>query len=327
MKYISYQNTDAYYNVALEHYLLEEADLTEAVFFFSQYGNAVIVGKNQNSFAEVNQAYAREHHIQVARRETGGGAVYDDLGNISFSFVLPVEDPGKVNFKKFVQPMVDALHQIGVAVITDGRNDLVIKGKKVSGSAQRYVNGRLLHHGTLLFDINTEVMSHVLTPAKDKFISKAAKSVQSRVGLIKDALPAGFTILDLKKQLTKELAAGDNELKLSSAAWARVQRLRDDTFASWDWNWGTTPAFQFNQHKRFAGGRVELHANIDRGRISAIKIQGDFLGIGDISELEQALIGQAFSHAAVEKLCQTLPFKNYFGENISIQEFADLFQN
>ncbi|OIL19203.1 lipoate--protein ligase [Oenococcus oeni] len=325
MKYISYENTDAFYNVAMEHYLLEEYPLTEPVFFFSQYGNAVIVGKNQNTFAEVNQAYAKENGIQVARRETGGGAVYDDLGNISFSFVLPVSDPAKVNFKKFVQPMVDALNKLGVPVVTDGRNDLIINGKKVSGSAQRYANGCLLHHGTLLFDINMEVMSRVLTPAKDKFISKAAKSVKSRVGLIKSSLPEGFTILDFKNQLTKELSNGDDELKLEEHDLKRVQELRDNKFSTWNWNWGRTPKFEFNNWQRFAGGSVEIHANVSQGKITVIKIQGDFLGISDITDLEKLLQGVLFTKDAVKGVLQKTNLRNYFGDKISLEDLESLF--
>ncbi|WP_427860465.1 lipoate--protein ligase family protein, partial [Liquorilactobacillus sicerae] len=105
-----------------------------------------------------------------------------------------------------------------------------------------------------MFDINTEVMSRVLTPSKDKFISKAAKSVKSRVGLIKDSLPEEFTILDLKNQLTKELADGDSELKLEQHDLRRVQELRNNKFSTWDWNWGKTPKFEFNNRQRFIGG-------------------------------------------------------------------------
>ncbi|MDN6967883.1 lipoate--protein ligase [Oenococcus sp. UCMA 17063] len=325
MKYISYENTDAFFNVAMEHYLLEEFPLTEPVFFFSQYGNAVIVGKNQNTFAEVNQTYAKENGIQVARRETGGGAVYDDLGNISFSFVLPVSDPAKVNFKRFVQPMINALNKVGVPVIADGRNDLVINGRKVSGNAQRYANGRLLHHGTLLFDINTEVMSRVLTPAKDKFISKAAKSVKSRVGLIKDSLPEEFTILDLKNKLTKELADGDSELKLEQHDLKRVQELRNNKFSTWNWNWGKTPKFEFNNRQRFTGGTVEIHANVSQGKITAIKIQGDFLGISDIADIEKLLQGVLFTKDAVKQVLQKIPLRNYFGDKISLEDLESLF--
>ena len=325
MKYISYENTDAFFNVAMEHYLLEEFPLTEPVFFFSQYGNAVIVGKNQNTFAEVNQTYAKENGIQVARRETGGGAVYDDLGNISFSFVLPVSDPAKVNFKRFVQPMINALNKVGVPVIADGRNDLVINGRKVSGNAQRYANGRLLHHGTLLFDINTEVMSRVLTPAKDKFISKAAKSVKSRVGLIKDLLPEEFTILDLKNKLTKELADGDSELKLEQHDLKRVQELRNNKFSTWNWNWGKTPKFEFNNRHRFTGGTVEIHANVSQGKITAIKIQGDFLGISDIADIEKLLQGVLFTKDAVKQVLQKIPLRNYFGDKISLEDLESLF--
>lgn len=221
--------------------------------------------------------------------------------------------------------MINALNKLGVPVVADGRNDLVINGRKVSGNAQRYANGRLLHHGTLLFDINTEVMSRVLTPSKDKFISKAAKSVKSRVGLIKDSLPEEFTILDLKNQLTKELADGDSELKLEQHDLRRVQELRNNKFSTWDWNWGKTPKFEFNNRQRFIGGTVEIHANVSQGKITTIKIQGDFLGISDIADIERLLEGAFFTKDAVKQILQKTPLRNYFGDKISLEDLENLF--
>lgn len=147
-------------------------------------------------------------------------------------------------------------------------------------------------------------MSRVLTPAKDKFISKAAKSVKSRVGLIKSSLPEGFTILDFKNQLTKELSNGDDELKLEEHDLKRVQELRDNKFSTWNWNWGRTPKFEFNNWQRFAGGSVEIHANVSQGKITVIKIQGDFLGISDITDLEKLLQGVLFTKDAVKGVLQ-----------------------
>ncbi|CAH1849963.1 Lipoate--protein ligase 1 [Convivina praedatoris] len=193
MQYINYFGTDAYTNIAMDTWLLDNLHPTEPVFALWQNKRAVIVGQYQNTFAEVNQTYIDAHDVQVVRRMTGGGAVYDDLGNICFTFFVPVKTSAEVDFQKFVRPMYDALQSIGIETEISGRNDLTIDGKKISGNAQRYSKGYLSHHGTLLWDTDVNAMVQALNVADEKFISKAAKSVRARVGNIKDYAPADLT--------------------------------------------------------------------------------------------------------------------------------------
>ncbi len=191
MRYVTYMGTDAYTNIATDTWLLNNLNAKEPVFALWQNNNAIIVGQNQNTFGEVNQDFVDEHQIEVVRRVTGGGTVYHDLGNLNFTLFVPIESAANVDFKKFSEPVLRALHTLGIDAEASGRNDLLVNGKKISGVAQRYAKGYLMHHGTLLFDSNVDTMVRSLNVADEKFISKAAKSVRSRVGMIKDAAPKG----------------------------------------------------------------------------------------------------------------------------------------
>lgn len=196
MRYVTYLGTDAYTNIATDTWILNNLHADEPIFALWQNNNAVIVGKNQNTFGEVNQEFIDQHQIEVVRRVTGGGAVYHDLGNLNFTLFVPLDSSANTDFKQFSEPVLKALHNLGIPAEATGRNDLVVNGKKISGVAQRYAKGYLMHHGTLLFDSNVDTMVRALNVADEKFISKAAKSVRSRVGMIKEAAPEGLTLQD-----------------------------------------------------------------------------------------------------------------------------------
>ena len=230
MQFINYLGQDAYTNIAMDSWLLYHLKPTEPVFALWQNKRAVIVGRNQNTFAEVNQDYIDSHDVQVVRRVSGGGAVYHDEGNICFTFFVPVENSGSVNFKKFVQPMYEALHAVGIKAEITGRNDLEVEGKKISGNAQRYAGGYLMHHGTLLWDTDVEAMIRSLNVSDEKFVSKAAKSVRARVGNIKDFAPEDLTLdsfIDaLKYYLTDEGKDGELMTNLAQSKKYEMSNLQ-----------------------------------------------------------------------------------------------------
>ena len=184
MKYLLNPSTNPFYNLALDEYAMKHIEVDEDFFFLWQNEPSVIIGKNQNTLEEINQQFIEENNIHVARRVSGGGAVYHDFGNLNFTFIINVDDPGQVNYKKYVQPIIDALKVMGVTAEASGRNDILIDGLKISGNAQRLANGKLMHHGTLIYDVNIEDMVAALNVSGDKIISKGAKSVRSRVTTI-----------------------------------------------------------------------------------------------------------------------------------------------
>ncbi|GBG96862.1 lipoate--protein ligase [Lactococcus termiticola] len=327
MQYINYLGQDAYTNIAMDSWLLKHLKPEEPVFALWQNKRAVIVGRNQNTFAEVNQDYIDSHDVQVVRRVSGGGAVYHDEGNICFTFFLPVESSAQVNFKQFVKPMYDALQSLGIDAQITGRNDLEIQGKKVSGNAQRYAGGYLMHHGTLLWNSDVDALVRSLSVSDEKFISKAAKSVRSRVGNIKDYAPdldINTFIEKLKYYLTDE--GKDGELVLTDEQIADIKRLRDEQFATWDWNYGESPKFSFEHHEKFAGGGIDIQVNVAEGRITDINFVGDFLGVRDWRDIKDQFIGLPFDVKAVYEVLEANKAGQYFG-TITNEELSNMFKN
>ncbi|GAB2027065.1 lipoate--protein ligase [Lactovum odontotermitis] len=325
LQFVKYEGNDAYQNIAMDSWLLYNLKPEKPVFALWQNKRAVIVGRNQNTFAEVNQDYIDAHNVQVVRRVSGGGAVYHDMGNICFTFFVPVASSAGVNFEQFVKPMHDALQSVGLDAKITGRNDLEIDGKKISGNAQRYAGGYLMHHGTLLWDSDVEAMIRSLNVSDEKFVSKAAKSVRSRVGMIKEYAPD----LDLQKfmdalQYYLTDKGKDGELVLTPEQWAGIKDWRDNRFSTWDWNYGESPKFGFSNHGKFAGGGIDVNVNVEKGLITDIDFVGDFLGVRDWRDIKSQFIGLPFEPSEVLKVLDKNKEGQYFG-TIENQELADLF--
>ena len=185
MKLLILKSKDPYLNLAIEEYLFRNT--TDDIFMLWQNEPTVVIGKNQNVYAEINREYTKEHNIKIARRITGGGAVYHDLGNVNYTFISSRNKEG-IDFKYFTAPIIDALKAIGVNAELSGRNDITVNCKKISGNAQYSTDTRTLHHGTLLFDSDLSVLSSALNVDEEKIRSKAISSTRSRVINIKDLI-------------------------------------------------------------------------------------------------------------------------------------------
>jgi len=231
MKLIRWHNLDAYHNLAAEEHIFTSLDREQEYLLLWQNQNAVVVGRHQNTIEEINTTYVKEHGVQVVRRLSGGGAVYHDLGNLNYSFIVNAP-MGVYNFRELCQPVADTLIRLGVNVEFAGRNDLVIDGKKISGSAQFIRRGRILHHGTLLFHSDLDQVSRVLAVKDDKIASKGVKSVRSRVTNICEHLP-GMTVGAFQSHLEETLL--DRNLtvyELSEPDVAAISSSRDSKYAT-----------------------------------------------------------------------------------------------
>ena len=292
MFYLESPSRDPYFNLALEEYVFERMDKSKSYFMLWQNDNTIVVGKYQNTAEEIDQAYVDAHGIRVARRLSGGGAVYHDKGNLNFTFIVDRADAPGLNFKIFVEPVIQALARFGVHAAFTGRNDLTIDGLKFSGNAQYARRGRLLHHGCIMLDSNLTSVADALRVKEAKFDSKAVKSVRSRVTTINAHAPAPISMEDFKGAL-KECAMASGELEpctLTEEDLAAIRKLRDEKYATWAWNYGFSPAYDMRREMKFPAGLVTAHLSAEGGKIKAVRFYGDFFG-GELGELEGAMVG------------------------------------
>lgn len=324
MRIITNSNTDPRFNLALEEHLLKETK--DEVFMLWQNKSSVIVGRNQNTAAEVDVEKARALDIDIVRRETGGGTVYHDLGNLNYSFIS--SDPDAfLNFRRFARPIIMALEQLGVSAELSGRNDLLINGKKFSGNAQSVHKGRLLHHGTLLFDTDLSVLSTLLTVDPAKIQSKGISSVKSRVTNILPHLMQKISVTEFGKLIIDcvlKTAESTEISSLSDAEISAANQLKSEKYDTWEWNFGFAPPYNFHKKSRISCGTVDVYLDVKRGIISNAKIYGDFFGTEDITRLEQALTGLKHQHDDLEALLTETDPSLYFS-NITQKELLSCF--
>lgn len=321
MRYIISENTDAYFNLASEEYLLKHTD--EEIFYLWRNDNAIIVGKNQNTLSEINVDYVKEKNIKVVRRLTGGGAVYHDLGNLNYTFI---ENKKKNfnDFRGFCEPITTALNEMGVEAEFSGRNDMTIEGKKFSGTAQCKYKDRVMHHGTLLFSSVKADISGALKPREIKFSGKSVKSVSSRITNISDHLEGDMDVIEFRNRVMKSVAGGmDQVTTFSDQEVSEIIRLRDEKYAKWEWNYGHSPKFEMTREGRFPGGTLEVTIEVKKGVIEKIRIYGDFFGTRDVSTLESALTGVAHNEETISKVLQNLDIHDYM-VNITKEDLLGL---
>jgi len=323
MKLIQWNQQDATFNLAAEEYLFSGLDPRQEYMRLWQNRNAVIVGKHQNTVEEVNADYIRQHGVQVVRRISGGGAVYHDLGNLNFTYVLNVESE-QLNFRAMNQPIMEALGRMGLQVEFTGRNDLTIDGKKFSGSAQHVRGGRVLHHGTLLFDVNMDILGSVLSVKEDKIASKGVKSVRSRVTNIRDYLP-GMSMETFKARLEQILITdeGWERCEFTPQDIAAITALRDTKYNTWEWNYGRSPEYDIKKERRFSAGGLSIYLRVDKGEMRAVRIFGDFFGSGEISDVENRLCAVKLRHEDVRAALAGLDIGQYI-HGITVDELVQM---
>lgn len=321
MRYIISENTDAYFNLASEEYLLKHTD--EDIFYLWRNDNAIIVGTNQNTLSEINVEYVKEKEIKVVRRLTGGGAVYHDLGNINYTFI---ENSKKSfnDFRGFCEPITKALNELGVKAEFSGRNDMTIDGKKFSGTAQCKYKNRVMHHGTLLFSSKKSDISGALKPRDIKFTGKSVKSVASRITNISEHLESPMDVLEFRDRIMRLVAGGlDNITVFDAIEEEKIKKLREEKYSTWEWNYGQSPKFSMTKEGRFTGGTLEVTLDVQKGCIENIRIYGDFFGTGNIHELEEKLIGVKHQEQNVLDALKEITLSDYM-VNVQDEELAGL---
>ena len=320
MKYIRLRTNDPYYNLAVEEYLFKNTG--DDIFMLWQNEPTVVIGKNQNAYAEVNLDYAREKGINISRRITGGGAVYHDLGNVNYTFITSEKKAKALDYEYFTRPIIDALAFLGLECKLSGRNDLECEGRKFSGNAQFCSDSRILHHGTLLFDTDVSEMSAVLKVDKEKLEYKAVKSHKGRVinlvELLENKINAENFIDHIERYVLENMGAQACEAPENEIVESIRKRNSSDEWIYSDKRYLTN--YTVYRRKKYPFGIVNIRMKLNKEVIDDIVISGDFFGKADVEELEKDLIGKCVNEIGDVNVTKYI-------DKMTLEEFAALIKN
>ena len=317
MQLIKLNSVNPFFNLAAEEFFLKKDNESKLILW--QNDKTIVIGRNQNTFAEINVSRAESLGLKIVRRMSGGGAVYHDMGNLNYTFITKNSGDDFLNFKKFSQPVIDALASVGVTATLSGRNDILIDDKKISGNAQYVYKDMLLHHGTLLFNTDLNILSDVLNVNPLKIQTKGIASVKSRVtniGQYSDITPEQFCNLmfDSAEGEIYEITAQD--LK-------EIEVLKKEKYDTWEWNFGYSPKHSFTAEKKFDCGIISAGLDAKEGIITAINFSGDFFGKKDISELENAIVGSRHIFGDILSKLKDFPVSDYIS-GLTAEDIANL---
>ncbi len=327
-QFIEASTTDPTWNLALEQYVFDVLPRDKNYFILWQNRNAVIIGRHQNTLAEINEPFVRARGIQVVRRLSGGGAVYHDLGNLNFTFIQDSETGIALDLSLFCEPVAAAIRALGADAQVNGRNDITVDGKKFSGNAQYQKEGRVMHHGTLLFASDMQAASDSLRPDPEKIRAKGVQSVRSHITNLSEYLP-GVTLTQFKEMLLQKLFQGRQmeRYALTEADKAAIGKLQRERYGTWEWNYGSSPPCDLRFKKRIEGcGTVELQFRLRSGVIQQASIYGDFFSAREPRELAESFIGLRPIREDYEKVLENTEISQYFA-NLTKENFLSILDN
>lgn len=315
LSYLDLTTTDPSYNLAMEQYVFDCLPRDRMYFMLWQNDNSIIVGKYQNTLSEINLEAVERRGIRVVRRLSGGGAVYHDMGNLNFTFITDAASGTALDMKLFCQPVVRTLAALGVHAEVNGRNDITIDGKKFSGNSQYLRQGRVMHHGTIMFNSDLSVVSEALQVDPTKFQTKGVRSVRSRVTNVADHLDRPVSLPEFRRILLENILRENpgQPYPLTPKDLAAVEKLREERYATWDWNYGQSPACTVLRRRRVEGcGLVEAYISVDSGLISAIAFRGDFFSAVEPEKLAPRFVGRTPDQAGFSAALEGVDVSRYF---------------
>ncbi|PMB83733.1 lipoate--protein ligase [Dolosicoccus paucivorans] len=312
---------DAGVDMAMQDYIIHHLDVDDDLIFPYLSEPKVQIGRYQNTKKEIDLAFAKAHDIKISRRDTGGGALYIDEGSPAFCYIFK-DTSMYADYAKLYEPVIEVLKELGVKdVKMAGRNDLEVDGYKISGAAMRKVKGKVHAGYSVLIDVDYDTLGQVLTPDNQKITSKGIDSIRKRVRGIREFLAPEYQDLthqEIVDLITCRILGVDHleeapVYQLSKDDWAVIDQACEDKYQNWQWNYGQDPVYEQVKHRKFSGGLVEIHLNVDKGRIRHIKIYGDFFGSEDIKDVETLLTGQRLKEEDLAKALHSIQLNEYFG--------------
>lgn len=321
---INNESLDPYFNHALEEYFLKTSE--QEYFILWRSSPCILIGKNQNAYREINIDYVKANNLPIVRRLSGGGAIFNDLGNILFGFISNGTKDIFGDFQRFTKPILEALKLLGIDAELSGRNDLIINDKKFSGNAQARHKSRILHHGSILYSSNMSDLTSALNVNPIKFTDKAVKSVGSRVTNVSEHMSKPIDVKAFMAYLFNYILETNSNCslyQLTSKDIEGIHKIRDEKTSTWEWNFGHSPKYSLTNEKKFPGGIIELHMNIENGIIENVKFYGDFFSESEISELEISLKHIKYKEESVRNILEQQNIDKYI-KNISIDNMIEL---
>lgn len=293
---ITSPTTDPAVNLAMEEHLLMQGP--EDVFMVWRNRPAVIVGRNQNALAQVNHGFVRKNGIQVVRRISGGGAVYHDLGNINFTFIRSQDNFASPGYETYLRPVMDILAALGAEVHLDGQSDIAAGGFKVSGNAQHVLKGRVLHHGTLIFDSDLDALHRALAVDGEIYCDKAVDSIHKKVTNLRPCFSRDMAPVPFMEELATGIQARFRAVRtaLGLADLSLVQKLARKKYRSWQWNFARSPRYRFHRRVETTRGPVSVRFRVKKGIIEKVDVRADFLDDQTRQSLNKAISGNRHRH-------------------------------
>lgn len=298
---------DPYFNLAAEEYLFKNTD--EEVFMLWQCHATIVVGKHQNTLAEINYPYVKKNGIRVARRLSGGGTVYHDSGNVNFTFIRNGEEGKLIDYQKNITPIIDLLKGLGIEAYAGKKNEILLDGKKISGNAEHIYKYRILHHGTLLFDSQLDRLNSALQTDTGKFHDKAVQSNRSKVTNILPYLHEKIPVDDFKKYLFKSYMhhkAGTLSYFLKKADLENVSRIARQKYSTWEWIYGYSPKYSFQNKIEIEARETGIFLEVEKGFIQSAVITGDYLNDDEKNLLGEALFQQRHDEEVIKSIINRL---------------------
>lgn len=317
LRTISAGNTNPYNNIALETYLLEHVEPGEVILYLWQNRRTVVIGKNQNGYRECHVERLEADGGFLARRLSGGGAVFHDMGNLNFTFLTRKDD---YDVDRQLTVILEAVRKLGIQAEKTGRNDIAAGGRKFSGNAFYQSGDACYHHGTILLKVDQELMARYLNVSKDKLKTKGVKSVKSRVVNLADMNP-DITVEVMKEKLTE--AFGEvyglpvEKMELSADEKREVEE-KVRFFSSYEWKYGRKLPFDYEYEKRFNWGGIQVRLHVDEGRIQVLEIYSDALDTEVFEQLKKALAGIPYRAGEIAAAIEKLPAGNTLQEAMKL---------